>query len=43
MGYELSKQRETGKNDTSMSEKQLKEFAATKRKGLPNKVKKKKK
>jgi hypothetical protein len=42
MGYELNKQRTTGSNDTSMSEKQLKEFAGTKRKGLPVRKKKKK-
>jgi len=41
MGYELAKQRRTGTNDTGMSEKQLKEFAGTKRKGLPTRVKKK--
>ena len=40
MGMELSKQRKTGSNDTSMSAKQLKEFASTKRKGLPEKTKK---
>ena len=37
MGYELNKQRKTGKNDTGMSETQLSDFASTKRKGLPNK------
>lgn len=35
MGYELSKQRRTGHNDTGMSEKQLEDYARTKRKGLP--------
>jgi hypothetical protein len=43
MGYELSKQRKTGKNDTGMSENQLEDFASTKRKGLPSKVKPKRK
>jgi hypothetical protein len=43
MGYELNKQRKTGKNDTGMSEQQLSEFAATKTKSLPKRVKKKKK
>lgn len=42
MGYELNKERKTGKNDTGMSEQQLKDFAGTKRKGLPTKVKRKK-
>jgi hypothetical protein len=42
MGFELNKQRKTGHNDTSMSEKQLKDFAGTKRKGLPVKKKRKK-
>jgi hypothetical protein len=37
MGYELNKQRKIGSNDTGMSEKQLKDFAGTKRKGLPTK------
>lgn len=35
MGYELNKQRKTGKNDTGMNTKQLTDFASTKRKGLP--------
>lgn len=35
MGYELNKQRTTGHNDTGMSEKQLRDFAKTKRRGLP--------
>ena len=35
MGMELAKERKTGHNDTSMSESQLRDFAATKRKGLP--------
>jgi len=43
MGLELAKQRKTGHNDTSMSEQQLKEFAATKTNGLPNRVKPKRK
>lgn len=43
MGYELSKQRKTGHNDTKMSASQLADFAATKRKGLPVRVKPKKK
>ena len=42
MGYELSKERKTGKNDTGMSEAKLREFAATKRKGLPRKAPKRK-
>ena len=42
MGIELAKQRKTGSNDTKMSEKQLKDFASTKHKGLPEHVKKKK-
>jgi hypothetical protein len=42
MGYELAKERETGANDTGMSEQQLKEFASTKRKGLPRKKSRKK-
>lgn len=40
MGLELEKQRKTGSNDTGMSEKQLDEFASTKRKGLPERKKK---
>lgn len=43
MGYELSKERKTGENDTGMSEKQLREFASTKRKGLPERKKARKK
>ena len=35
MGYELAKQRKTGKNDTGMSTKQLRDFAKTKKKSLP--------
>lgn len=35
MGYELNKERKTGSNDTGMDEKQLRDFAGTKRKGLP--------
>ena len=41
MGMELAKERKTGHNDTGMSEKQLHDYAATKRKGLPEKKKKK--
>lgn len=43
MGYELAKQRRTGHNDTGMSEKQLRDFAGTKRKGLRARVPKKRK
>lgn len=39
MGMELAEQRKTGHNETGMSESQLADFARTKRKGLPNKVK----
>lgn len=42
MGMELARKREGKKTKTGMNEKQLKEFASTKRKGLPAKVKKKK-
>ena len=42
MGAELSRKREGKKTKTGMSEKQLTEFAGTKRKGLPKRVKKKK-
>lgn len=37
MGAELARKREGKKTKTGMSEKQLKEFAGTKRKGLPEK------
>ena len=40
MGMELSKERKTGKNDTGMSASQLEDFASTKRKGLPERKKK---
>ena len=40
MGMELSKQRKTGKNDTGMSASQLEDYASTKRKGLPERKKK---
>lgn len=42
MGYELNKERETGSNDTGMSEQQLRDFATTKRKGLPERKTKRK-
>jgi len=42
MGAELERKRAGLKTKTGMSEKQVKEFASTKRKGLPAKVKKKK-
>lgn len=35
MGAELQRKREGKKTKTGMSEKQLKDFASTKRKGLP--------
>ena len=35
MGAELARQRTGKKTKTSMTEKQLEEFASTKRKGLP--------
>jgi len=41
MGAELARKRAGKKTKTGMSEKQLEEFASTKRKGLPNKKKKK--
>ena len=37
---ELAKQERTGSNDTDMNAKQLREFASTKRKGLPERKKK---
>jgi hypothetical protein len=40
MAMELERKRQGKKTRTDMSEKQLKEFASTKRKGLPNKKKK---
>ena len=39
-GMELKRKRAGKKTKTKMTEKQLEEFASTKRKGLPNKVKK---
>ena len=39
MGAELSRKRAGKKTRTGMSEKQLREFAHTKRKGLPKKKK----
>lgn len=42
MGAELARKRAGRKTRTKMTEKQLKEFAETKRKGLPKKKKKKK-
>jgi hypothetical protein len=42
MGAELRRKREGKATRTAMSEKQLKDFASTKRKGLPTRVKKKK-
>lgn len=39
MGAELARKREGKKTKTGMSEKQLKEFAHTKRKGLPSRKK----
>ena len=41
MGAELSRKRAGKKTKTGMSAKQLKEYASTKRKGLPAKAKKK--
>jgi hypothetical protein len=41
MGYELAVQREQGTNDLGMSEQQLREFASTRRKGLPARIGKK--
>jgi len=40
-GAELARKRAGKKTKTKMSEKQLEEFASTKRKGLPAKKKKK--
>lgn len=40
MGAELARKRKGEKTSTGMSEKQLEEFASTKRKGLPEKRKK---
>lgn len=42
MGADLSRARAGKKTRTGMSEKQLEDFASTKRKGLPTKVKGKK-
>ena len=42
MGAELARKRAGKKTVTGMSEKQLKEFAQTKRKGLPVRKKKRK-
>ena len=39
MGAELARKRAGKKTRTGMSEKQLKDFASTKRKGLPKKKK----
>ena len=38
MGAELARKREGKKTKTKMTEKQLEEFASTKRKGLPSKA-----
>jgi Protein of unknwon function (DUF3008) len=43
MGADLARARAGEKTRTGMSVKQLKDFASTKRKGLPEHVKKKKK
>ena len=43
MAADLARKRAGKKTVTGMSEKQLEEFAQTKRKGLPEKKKKKKK
>jgi Protein of unknwon function (DUF3008) len=43
MGAELRRKREGLSTQTKMSARQLKDFAATKRKGLPEHVKPKKK
>lgn len=40
MGAELSRKRAGKKTRTGMTEQQLEEFASTKRKGLPKRVKK---
>ena len=42
MGAELQRKREGKATTTGMSERQLKEYASTPRKGLPAKVRKKK-
>ena len=42
MGAELARKREGKKTKTGMSSTQLEDYAATKRKGLPKKVKEKK-
>lgn len=42
-GAELARKRAGKKTRTKMSESQLKDFASTKRKGLPTKAKKRKK
>jgi len=42
MGAELARKRAGKKTRTGMTERQLKEYAGTKRKGLPKRVKKKK-
>ena len=42
MATELARKRAGKKTKTKMTEKQLKEYASTKRKGLPNKKKSKK-
>jgi len=41
MGAELARKRAGKKTKTKMTEKQLEEYAGTKRKGLPKKAKKK--
>jgi len=43
MGAELARKKAGKKTKTGMTEKQLHDFASTKRKGLPAKKKKKKK
>jgi hypothetical protein len=43
MGADLARKRAGKPTRTGMSERQLEEFASTKRKGLPKHVKKKKK
>lgn len=43
MGAELSRKRRGKRTRTKMTEKQLEEYARTKRKGLPARKKKKKK
>jgi hypothetical protein len=42
MGAELARKRAGEQTKTNMSERQLKEFAGTKRKGLPSRVTKRK-